>query len=994
MTEVREAAADLLESRPATEDALREILAVDSDGPWEFGDIDVDSGTFGEIVSTGIVEKGDDGYRVADRAALRSALDGEPEPGDSSTRPDPSAVLDDLDLSISRTAGAALAGVLLVLALVRILLPMGSVYRNGDIVLASNDPYLYRYWGEELLRRSLPAFDPTALASLPTDLLTHDTLMVVTTWWAAAALGGTDRAVGTVLAWYPVVAGLVSAVFVYLLTVRVSRDRRAGIAAVAILAVTPVHAYRTMLGFGDHHAFDYIWIALTAYSLVVLSTQRLDRTAPRLGVSTTGWLAAGAVALGVTAQVTSWRGGPLLLLPIGLYAVAQSLTDVDADRSPLAEHGLLAAALAVGGVLSLAVHLGFGWMALYRALAPALLAGGTLVVLLAGEGARRAELSAAQTLAAEVGVGLLTVAVAWVAIPTVSEGVTLFVDYMQRFNNSGIAEASSLFAEASGSVLGPFLLFGFTLLVALPAMVWGPLVGYRDRKAPWLVLSSYVWLLMGLALIQVRFAGQLSLFAAVFAGVGFLRLAAWIDLARPPLSLADGTSSEEIRELVMPDRQTAAYVVVLFLLVGSLGMVQTPVKMEQLSTDESTYEMATWIDGHAEAADRTYPGNYVFNQWGQNRVYNYFVSGQSREYGFALRNYPQFLVETDPEAATEMLTAGRRGYVITEARNGFGPATMQSRLHDRLGSAGNGSSGASHYRAVNISDGGATKVFEVVPGATVRAAGPANETVTVATPVTVSGETFTYERQVRTNATGDVLVDVPYTGQYATPGGNVTVGESAVRNGTGVGPYEAHYAFESLDDGTAEDYIGGHHAEIRGGSAIDGPRGTALSLDGSAGDYVPLEGDRVEFTGSESFTVCSWARVDDREGSARQDIVHLGNFEVILGYNADNDRWLTYFQTDEEPAVVSTPAETPTEWTHLCGRYDGEELTLWVDGERRGSTAISGPVVDSPGDGAIGAHSETERLFGGDIDDVHLYDDARSPAEIRQLYEYGANASE
>ena len=87
----------LLEERPDLEPAIEAALAADeAHGTWTFDDLDTDSGSFGELVSQGVVEKADGEYRVADPAATRAALDGE-------TATDGGAVagLSDIDFDLS-----------------------------------------------------------------------------------------------------------------------------------------------------------------------------------------------------------------------------------------------------------------------------------------------------------------------------------------------------------------------------------------------------------------------------------------------------------------------------------------------------------------------------------------------------------------------------------------------------------------------------------------------------------------------------------------------------------------------------------------------------------------------------------------------------------------------------------------------------------------------------------------------------------------------------
>src|SRR6056297_2054577 len=69
---------EFLDERSDGETVLEAVLAVDADhGTWTFDDVNLDSGTFGELVSRGIVTKVDGAYQVAAPAVVESVLTGE-----------------------------------------------------------------------------------------------------------------------------------------------------------------------------------------------------------------------------------------------------------------------------------------------------------------------------------------------------------------------------------------------------------------------------------------------------------------------------------------------------------------------------------------------------------------------------------------------------------------------------------------------------------------------------------------------------------------------------------------------------------------------------------------------------------------------------------------------------------------------------------------------------------------------------------------------------
>ncbi|MFW5956714.1 MAG: STT3 domain-containing protein, partial [Halorhabdus sp.] len=543
MADVRTATADLFEEKPELEGDLEAVLAVDAEHEtWEFADIPLDSGTFGELVSRGIVEKVEGEYALADPDAVTAALHGDESLAEDGTESEGSSrpfnvstsvrgVVD--SVRVDRRVAIVLLGALSLVVLFRVL-PYPSVFRGGDVVLSGNDPYFYRYHVHQLLAESTDPLDFSVLSSLPSQMAHGEPLMVAALWFASALLGGAS-AVGGVLAWYPVLSAVVTALLVSVLTVRVTEDRRAGFAAVALLAIIPAHAFRTGLGFADHHAFDYPWLALTALAVVSLARDgRPERKANSEWKFRDGrtWAWALVLGVGVGGQTLAWDAGPLLLVPLALYALAVVPSWLRADRSPLIEGWPLVVGTGVGALLVVWAHVSFGWHTQAVVAAPALLVGGMVGVLALGEGARRVGASVRSVVGAEIGGLIVGVVVLWAAFPPFVAELDRGIDFL--VSTGGIAETMSLVSGDLGTLVGPIFLFGFALFLAVPYLAWASWRAYRSLAPRCLLASVYGWYFLVLALIQIRFAGQLALFAAVFGGLGFVHVAAWVDLAAYP----------------------------------------------------------------------------------------------------------------------------------------------------------------------------------------------------------------------------------------------------------------------------------------------------------------------------------------------------------------------------------------------------------------------------------------------------------------------------
>lgn len=753
-----------LEDRPDLEPAVETVL--EHDDPWEFDEVDIDSGELGELVSHGLVESVEGGYRVADEGAVRTVLERSGDAGDPSTRGDRSSLQLSLP-SVRWSKVAAVIGVLTLVVLFRVT-SAPTVFRGETIVLTGNDPYYYRYVVEQLVS---PSGDVTT--SLPGGVANGEPLFVVTLRFVAELAGGTPEAVGTVMAWYPVASASLIGVLVYLIATSLSEDRRVALTAVVLLAITPGHAFRTSLGFADHHAFDYLWLVGTvlAVTLVAVETSRdsgVDWRRVTVGVL--------LLAVSVTGQILAWAAGPLLLLPLAVYAALDSLFATYTDRSPVLSGGPIILGVGLAGVLTWTAHTTLGWHTDLVASVPLLLLAGVTAVVTFNELGYRLGSPPKGILAANVAGA---VAVPWFVAefyPDRWNRVTTAVAD-KLFRTDAIAETGGLFGESFGWLL----LFGFVFVLAVPYL---SIVSRHVLELPaWRPILVYALSFLSLSVLQIRFVGQTAPFVAVFAALGTVHLAEWVDIVdTPPKPTRDGPPVTE--SLSLPSRSTTRSLVLLFLLVGSLSFLQVPIKTSQLTYSDSQYETTMWMADYAEEQRWSYPDSYVFSEWGTNRFYNYFVSGESRSYFFAEKWYVRFLTSTD-SSRWYRETRDQVGFILVSAAGVGNETTMGTRLYRADGSRTASAPGTAHYRLVYVADG-PYKVFTFVPGATIRGRGPANETITVRTEIDVGSYSSTYERVVETGPNGNYSVTVPYASEYRLLNHSVRVTETDVENGANV----------------------------------------------------------------------------------------------------------------------------------------------------------------------------------------------------------------
>ncbi|WP_135664251.1 LamG-like jellyroll fold domain-containing protein [Halorhabdus rudnickae] len=980
MSGPREEVTELLDEKPAVASALEEILDVDEDGPWEFDDLSIDSGTFGEIVSRDIVEKNVAGYRVVDRTAVEKALgtDTDLETSDNGIS------LSSVAVSVPKPSQPiVLAGVasLVFVVFLRVALPFPAVFRGSDVVLVGNDPWGYRYWLESLLHGDISAFSFSSLGEIPAGGYAQDKLLIVVLWWVAAALGGSPEVAGVVLAWYPVIAGVASAAVLYLIAKRLSEDRRIALATVLLLAVTPVHGYRTMLGFADHHAFDYVWVAVTVFALVLLATPTTYRSSDRwFSLIRDAWQGSVLLAVGIGAQIAAWRGGPILLAPIAFYVVYRAVSDVRAGTSPIGTNVGLLLGIAGGAILSVLAHVLWGWFPLYRVAAPWLLLGGAVTVLTAAQGVRHSGISLRVGIGAIVGSGFVVSFLAWLFVPEVGRAMSKFLRYMGWAGSSNIVETASIVGGEMGSIFGPILFFGLLVVLALPYLAWASWHCYRTHAPKWAVAVVYAWVFFGLAIAQVRFAGQLSLFVALFGAVGFVHIGAHLELFRSPSLFGDSSSEAPIDVDFDPrsiSPRMVALIAVFFLVVASIGLVQLPVKQSQLTIDGDTYETATWVESF-DSQENITDANYVLSGWGRNRVYNYFLSGNSGSYSYAKSHFANVSLSETP-VATYWKYADRVEYVVADGiADEGGGGTLVDHLKSDVGSET--TFGWGHFRPVYTAPDGRPHVGQAVPGALVtgRAAGDA---VTIEGEPSIGREQIEYRRTVTTATDGWYAAIVPYAGEYAVDSASFSVTETAVRDGSvirvdGVGSQpNASWAFETGSGRVAYDTVGGHHGEIATVDRFSNGNSTGLAFDGEG--YARIRDSRT-FTNTDEFSVRvrfrTHEQVDYRNDTVAPRLVSTSNssyFGNVDGYQLGlhKGRIFAAMGNGSSTTVLGGPGVADGQWHVATLSWDGDMVRLFVDGRLVRTNVYSGDIR-SRHPLVLGANADTHSSFQGLIDEV------------------------
>ncbi|MEU1214963.1 LamG-like jellyroll fold domain-containing protein [Streptomyces sp. NPDC005790] len=195
-------------------------------------------------------------------------------------------------------------------------------------------------------------------------------------------------------------------------------------------------------------------------------------------------------------------------------------------------------------------------------------------------------------------------------------------------------------------------------------------------------------------------------------------------------------------------------------------------------------------------------------------------------------------------------------------------------------------------------------------------------------------------------------------------------------------------------------------AQLNGGAqpGADGVTGNGLHLDGVDDHAATLS--PVLNTGK-SFSVSLWARLPaDKPDAATVAVSQAGHntsgFEIY--HSSALGGWGFLRHTADAAGTTTVRAVQPAcpagdalcasgrlgVWTHLVGVFDnpGQQLKLYVDGKLVGTAPFSGPW-DARGRTILGAASHygtTENFFGGDLDDVQLFDYQLADGQVARLH--------
>lgn len=160
---------------------------------------------------------------------------------------------------------------------------------------------------------------------------------------------------------------------------------------------------------------------------------------------------------------------------------------------------------------------------------------------------------------------------------------------------------------------------------------------------------------------------------------------------------------------------------------------------------------------------------------------------------------------------------------------------------------------------------------------------------------------------------------------------------------------------------------------------VEDSTGFAIELTGADDSYVQSKSD-FTIAEDDTWTACTWARVDD--GAASENMTALSlNGRLLLQFNGSHNNWSAWHY-DEGSANswrvnISAPNQ-PGNLTNVCAIHNGTNLTIYRNGTK-------GDTVNTSAGSSIEPVWVNSTNWDGRLEETRTFDDALNNSQIQKL---------
>lgn len=247
----------------------------------------------------------------------------------------------------------------------------------------------------------------------------------------------------------------------------------------------------------------------------------------------------------------------------------------------------------------------------------------------------------------------------------------------------------------------------------------------------------------------------------------------------------------------------------------------------------------------------------------------------------------------------------------------------------------------------------------------------------------------------------DVLISFDHESQWDSLQDSSGVSSSDVGVGRSADSLTHGYEYGSLKDGIvgywtfddvlpdepdlAYDEALGNHGTTNGATYTSGKIGQALSFNGSSDNVnTPTSGP----FGDPEFTVSMWVIADDVSITPQSAIdTYDGSFPQV-SMQIYNSGTLGFRVRDTNNEMRPSGSISDGIWTHFAGVRNGGDSYLFKNGslaQSESNSSVANDLTDA--NIRLGLRPDGNAGWGGDLDEVRIYDRALSLPEVQALYE-------
>lgn len=161
--------------------------------------------------------------------------------------------------------------------------------------------------------------------------------------------------------------------------------------------------------------------------------------------------------------------------------------------------------------------------------------------------------------------------------------------------------------------------------------------------------------------------------------------------------------------------------------------------------------------------------------------------------------------------------------------------------------------------------------------------------------------------------------------------------------------------------------------------SVEDSRGNAVRLTGADDSFVQSQ-ESVDLASGDNWTVATWARVRDGQGSASMTAVSA-NGEVLIQYNGSEGNWSVWYYDEgarnSYRANVSAP-DQPGNFTLVTATSNGTHMWIYAN-------QTKGDVVDVTGNSIVDADLSSTN-WNGTLDETRTFNGSTNDSEQADLH--------